>query len=55
MDVHIHILHVNLRGFLSHKTELEARIAKQGLPELVGITETHLDKSVPAITLSNHS
>ena len=55
MDVHIHILHVNLRGFLSHKTELEARIAKQGLPELVGITETHLDKSVPAITLSNYT
>ena len=55
LDLELHILHVNIRGLLSHKAELEARLAKHGKPEVVGITETHLDKSVAAVSLCEYT
>ena len=55
LDLELNILHVNIRGLLSHKTELEARLAKHGKPEVVRITETHLDKSVAAVSLCGYT
>ena len=45
-------LQINIRGFLSHRAELEARLALLKFPSLVGLTETFLDKSVvsPCVT-----
>ena len=51
LDLEFRILHVNLRGFISHRTELEARLSRLGSPEIFGITETLLDASVPEISM----
>jgi hypothetical protein len=48
------ILHVNLRGFLSHRAELEVHLGFHNCPAFVGITETLLDKSVHTITISGY-
>ena len=40
LDLEFRILHVNLRGFISHRTELEARLTRLGSTEIVCITET---------------
>ena len=48
------MLYLNIRGFLSHQIELEAFLRIQGLPILVGITETLLDKNTKSIALSQY-
>ena len=52
----ISILHLNIRGFLSHKSELEARIRLMpSLPTLICLNETFLDKSLDNIVLNGYS
>ena len=52
----ITILHCNIRGFLSHTTELEGRLTLLSYkPMIITLNETFLDESVKAITLSGYS
>ena len=52
----ISILHLNIRGFLSHKSELKARIRLMpSLPTLICLNETFLDKSLDNIVLDGYS
>ena len=50
----ITLLYLNIRGFVSHQVELEAFLRIQGLPTIVGITETLLEKSTKTIALSQY-
>ena len=51
----ISILHLNIRGFLGHKSELEARIRLMpSLPTLICLNETFLDKSLDNIVLDGY-
>ena len=45
-DSSFSMVHVNIRGFLSHRHELEVYLETLGFPNFVGLTETFLDKSV---------
>ena len=45
---------MNIRGFLCHPVELEACLRINGLPSIVGITETHLDASTKTIKLAGY-
>ena len=54
VDLIIRFLLVNIRGFISHHTELEARLSLLGHPEVVGVTETFLDPSVLAVSISGY-
>ena len=49
------ILNLNVRGFLSHKTELEAHLELLCYPLLVGMTETFLTSSTLHPTLHNYT
>ena len=55
LDLEFRILHVNLRGFIPHRTELEARLSRLGSPEIVGITETLLDAPVLEISMIGYT
>jgi hypothetical protein len=48
-------MHLNLRGFVSHQAELQHRIAQSGFPDLVGITESFLDKSTSTAALIGYT
>ena len=45
VDCSITVLFLNIRGFVSHHIELEAYARIQGLPGIIGMTETLLDPS----------
>ena len=45
------VLFLNIRGFLSHQTELEAYLRICGLPSIVGITKTFLGASTKTLAL----
>ena len=47
-------LHHNVRGFLSHKSELEALLEKYKNPTLVGLTETYLNPSIKMPKLTGY-
>ena len=49
------LLHLNIRGFISHRAELEAHLAMHCYPTFVGITETLLDQSAVSIQLSGYT
>ena len=49
------MLLLNIRGFLSHKAELDGTLALLHQPLLVGLTETWLDASVGEPSLSGYS
>ena len=48
------ILHHNIRGFLSHRDELEILLYKYEYPSFVGLVETFLDDSIQAPALTNY-
>jgi len=53
---HFDILHINIRGWLSHSAELEARIhLLPTLPTIICINETKLDVSVADIHISGYT
>ena len=47
-------MHINLRGFVKHKTELEYQLANANSPDIVGISESFLDRFIPSISLSGY-
>jgi len=50
------ILHINIRGFLSHHSELFAYLSLlPSLPSLLSLNETWLDKSVGSITVPGYT
>ena len=48
------MLHVNIRGFLSHRAELEVHLEQHDFPTVVGITESWLDASTTSPVLSRY-
>ena len=49
------ILHVNIRGFVSHRAELEARLCLMEMqPTFICLNETWLDPSIEEIVLSGY-
>ena len=48
------LVHVNLRGFLSHSAELSAHLDLLDRPHFLGCTETLLDASVKHISLPGY-
>ena len=54
-DNKITLLHVNIRGFISHSAELEVHLAMCGMPNFVGITETWLKDSIEHISLAGYT
>ena len=55
LDTRLSILHVNIRGWLSHEAELHANLVDLSCPSFVALTETWLDKSIPNISLEGYS
>jgi hypothetical protein len=55
LDICLWIMHLNLHGFVSHQAELQHRIAQSGFPDLVGITESFLDKSISTAALIGYT
>ena len=47
--------HINIRGWKSHRAELEGHMRLHGEPHVVAINETHLDKTVAEPELSGFS
>ena len=54
-DSSFSLIHMNIRGFISHRQELEVYLALLNFPALVGITETFLDQSVANPSLHGYS
>ena len=50
----ITLLHLNLRGFVSHRGELEARLEQLHYPDFVAITKSLLDASVVSPNLHKY-
>ena len=48
------LLHLNIRGFISHRAELEAHLSILKWPHFVAITETLLNSTVAHKTLSRY-
>ena len=55
LDLNVSLLHLNLHGFLSHQAELEYQLQHHHFPDLVGITESFLDKSVHKVILCGYT
>ena len=54
-DTSFTMMHANIRGFISHRAELEASISLlPAMPSIVCLNETFLDKSVLSIALSGY-
>ena len=53
-DSSFSLIHLNIRGFLSHRHELEVYLGLLGFPSFVGLTETFLDRSVGNPTLHRY-
>ena len=50
------ILHVNIRGWISHAAELAARIRQmEDRPDLICVNETFLDRTIAHITLEGYA
>ena len=52
IDCSITVPFLNIRGFVTHHIELEAYARIQGLPGIIGMTETVLDSSTKKQKLS---
>ena len=56
LDCHFSILHVNIRGWLSHSSELEVRLTLlEQLPSIICVNETKLVKSLTSISLTGYT
>ena len=54
-DATFRVLHVNIRGWISHAAELAARIRKlQERPDLIRVKETFLNRTIEHITLEGY-
>ena len=56
VSLNLTILHININGFFSHRSELEARLCLfPALPLLILFNETKLDQSCPVPCLSGYT
>ena len=55
-DMKFRVLHVNIRGWISHVAELVARLRRlQEKPDLICVNETFLDRTVEHLTLEGYT
>ena len=54
-DTSLDLLHVNVRGFVSHQAILEMHLEELGHLTIVGLTETWLNRALGSISLSRYS